>query len=289
LVCRGCFDFEVGLVTCLDFAPKSKEEEAKWRNILNEEKDGEEEKRVPAGRTPFKLDPHYGKRGVVATPIISLMDGCSSTTPRLLTSLRLLERDKGMSSADTFRRLFIPVLLAVMTTTMAYLLIDLPAPQTIPVIPSVYEFSQLVCVARQVGDYRVQVLIEPTEPKAGERFWVTAVISELDGRPASVIAYIVVTDGLRAVNFTRPVRVANGIFRSELLLERPGRYVASIAVSGSNGTYLINVPITVLESFQSLLNSVVVVASVMGAFWGVAVVLSLLLIRGRKVATPQPS
>jgi len=50
----------------------------------------------------------------------------------------------------------------------------------------VYEFSQLVCVARQVGDYRVQILIEPTEPKAGERFWVTAVISELDGRPASV-------------------------------------------------------------------------------------------------------
>jgi hypothetical protein len=153
----------------------------------------------------------------------------------------------------------------------------------------VYEFSQLVCVARQVGDYRVQILIEPTEPKAGERFWVTAVISELDGRPASVNAYIVVTDGLRAVNFTRPVRVANGIFRAELLLERPGRYVASIAVSGSNGTYLVNVPITVLESFQSLLNSVVVVASVMGAFWGVAVVLSLLLIRSRKVATPQPS
>ncbi|MDT7968264.1 MAG: hypothetical protein RQ949_03230 [Candidatus Calditenuis sp.] len=153
----------------------------------------------------------------------------------------------------------------------------------------VYEFSQLVCVARQVGDYRVQILIEPTEPKAGERFWVTAVISELDGRPASVNAYIVVTDGLRAVNFTRPVRVANGIFRAELLLERPGRYVASIAVSGSNGTYLINVPITVLESFQSLLNSVVVVASVMGAFWGVAVVLSLLLVRSRKVATPQPS
>ncbi|MDT7859979.1 MAG: hypothetical protein RRA34_03830 [Candidatus Calditenuis sp.] len=153
----------------------------------------------------------------------------------------------------------------------------------------VYEFSQLVCVARQVGDYRVQILIEPTEPKAGERFWVTAVISELDGRPASVNAYIVVTDGLRAVNFTRPVRVANGIFRAELLLERPGRYVASIAVSGSNGTYLVNVPITVLESFQSLLNSVVVVASVMGAFWGVAVVLSLLLVRSRKVATPQPS
>jgi hypothetical protein len=153
----------------------------------------------------------------------------------------------------------------------------------------VYEFSQLVCVARQVGDYRVQVLIEPTEPKAGERFWVTAVISELDGRPASVIAYIVVTDGLRAVNFTRPVKVANGIFRAELLLDRPGRYVASIAVSGSNGTYLINVPITVLESFQSLLNSIVAVASVMGAFWGVAVVLSLLLIRSRKVATPQSS
>jgi hypothetical protein len=43
LVCRGCFDFEVGLVTCLGFAPKSKEEEAKWRNMLNEEKDGEEE------------------------------------------------------------------------------------------------------------------------------------------------------------------------------------------------------------------------------------------------------
>jgi hypothetical protein len=115
------------------------------------------------------------------------------------------------------------------------------------------------------------------------------VISELDGRPASVIAYIVVTDGLRAVNFTRPVRVANGIFRAELLLERPGRYVASIAVSGSNGTYLLNVPITVLENFQSLLNSVVVVASVMGAFWGVAVVLSLLLVRSRKVAAPQPS
>jgi len=153
----------------------------------------------------------------------------------------------------------------------------------------VYEFSQLVCVARQVGDYRVQILIEPTEPKAGERFWVTAVISELDGRPASVIAYIVVTDGLRAVNFTRPVKVANGIFRAELLLDRPGRYVASIAVSGSNGTYLINVPITVLESFQSLLNSIVAVASVMGAFWGVAVVLSLLLIRSRKVATLQPS
>jgi hypothetical protein len=153
----------------------------------------------------------------------------------------------------------------------------------------VYEFSQLVCVARQVGDYRVQILIEPTEPKAGERFWVTAVISELDGRPASVNAYIVVTDGLRAVNFTRPVRVANGIFRAELLLERPGRYVASIAVSGSNGTYLVNVPITVLESFQSLLNSVVVVASVMGVFWGVAVVLSLLLIRSRKVATLQSS
>ena len=153
----------------------------------------------------------------------------------------------------------------------------------------VYEFSQLVCVARQVGDYRVQILIEPTEPKAGERFWVTAVISELDGRPASVIAYIVVTDGLRAVNFTRPVKVANGIFRAELLLDRPGRYVASIAVSGSNGTYLINVPITVLESFQSLLNSIVAVASVMGAFWGVAVVLSLLLIRSRKVATLQSS
>jgi hypothetical protein len=153
----------------------------------------------------------------------------------------------------------------------------------------VYEFSQLVCVARQVGDYRVQILIEPTEPKAGERFWVTAVISELDGRPASVTAYIVVTDGLRAVNFTRPVRVANGIFRAELLLERPGRYVASIAVSGSNGTYLINVPITVLESFQSLLNSVVVVASVMGAFWGVAVVLSLLLIRSKRTATLQSS
>jgi hypothetical protein len=153
----------------------------------------------------------------------------------------------------------------------------------------VYEFSQLVCVARQVGDYRVQILIEPTEPKAGERFWVTAVISELDGRPASVIAYIVVTDGLRAVNFTKPVKVANGIFRAELLLNRPGRYVASIAVSGSNGTYLINVPITVLESFQSLLNSVVAVASVMGAFWGVAVVLSLLLIRSRKVATLQSS
>jgi hypothetical protein len=153
----------------------------------------------------------------------------------------------------------------------------------------VYEFSQLVCVARQVGDYRVQVLIEPTEPKAGERFWVTAVISELDGRPASVIAYIVVTDGLRAVNFTRPVKVANGIFRAELLLDRPGRYVASIAVSGSNGTYLINVPITVLESFQSLLNSIVAVASVMGAFWGVAVVLSLLLIRSKRTATPQSS
>jgi hypothetical protein len=153
----------------------------------------------------------------------------------------------------------------------------------------VYEFSQLVCVARQVGDYRVQVLIEPTEPKAGERFWVTAVISELDGRPASVIAYIVVTDGLRAVNFTRPVRVANGIFRAELLLDRPGRYVASIAVSGSNGTYLINVPITVLESFQLLLNSVAVVASVMGAFWGVAVVLSLLLIRSKRTATLQSS
>ena len=146
----------------------------------------------------------------------------------------------------------------------------------------VYEFSQLVCVARQVGDYRVQILIEPTEPKAGERFWVTAVISELDGRPASVTAYIVVTDGLRAVNFTRPVRVSNGIFRAELLLERPGRYVASIAVSGSNGTYLVNVPITVFESFQSLLNSIAVVASVMGAFWGVAVGLSLLLIRSRK-------
>jgi hypothetical protein len=153
----------------------------------------------------------------------------------------------------------------------------------------VYEFSQLVCVARQVGDYRVQILIEPTEPKAGERFWVTAVISELDGRPASVIAYIVVTDGLRAVNFTRPVRVANGIFRAELLLERPGRYVASIAVSGSNGTYLVNVPITVLENFQSLLNSVVVVASVMGAFWGAAVVLSLLLIRSKRTATLQSS
>jgi hypothetical protein len=153
----------------------------------------------------------------------------------------------------------------------------------------VYEFSQLVCVARQVGDYRVQILIEPTEPKAGERFWVTAVISELDGRPASVIAYIVVTDGLRAVNFTKPVKVANGIFRAELLLNRPGRYVASIAVSGSNGTYLINVPITVLESFQSLLNSVVAVASVMGAFWGVAVVLSLLLIRSKRTATPQSS
>jgi hypothetical protein len=153
----------------------------------------------------------------------------------------------------------------------------------------VYEFSQLVCVARQVGDYRVQILIEPTEPKAGERFWVTAVISELDGRPASVNAYIVVTDGLRAVNFTRPVRVANGIFRAELLLERPGRYVASIAVSGSNGTYLINVPITVLESFQSLLNSIAVVASVMGAFWGVAVGLSLLLIRSRKPSTLQSS
>jgi hypothetical protein len=153
----------------------------------------------------------------------------------------------------------------------------------------VYEFSQLVCVSRQVGDYRVQILIEPTEPKAGERFWVTAVISELDGRPASVIAYIVVTDGLRAVNFTRPVKVANGIFRAELLLNRPGRYVASIAVSGSNGTYLINVPITVLENFQSLLNSVAVVASVMGAFWGVAVVLSLLLIRSKRTATPQSS
>jgi len=153
----------------------------------------------------------------------------------------------------------------------------------------VYEFSKLVCVARQVGDYRVQILIEPTEPKAGERFWVTAVISELDGRPASVIAYIVVTDGLRAVNFTRPVKVANGIFRAELLLDRPGRYVASIAVSGSNGTYLINVPITVLESFQSLLNSIVAVASVMGAFWGVAVVLSLLLIRSKRTATPQSS
>jgi hypothetical protein len=118
---------------------------------------------------------------------------------------------------------------------------------------------------------------------------VTAVISELDGRPASVIAYIVVTDGLRAVNFTKPVKVANGIFRAELLLNRPGRYVASIAVSGSNGTYLINVPITVLESFQSLLNSVVAVASVMGAFWGVAVVLSLLLIRSKRTATPQSS
>jgi hypothetical protein len=153
----------------------------------------------------------------------------------------------------------------------------------------VYEFSQLVCVARQVGDYRVQILIEPTEPKAGERFWVTAVISELDGRPASVTAYIVVTDGLRVVNFTRPVRVSNGIFRAELLLERPGRYVASIAVSGSNGTYLVNVPITVLESFQSLLNSIAVVASVMGAFWGVAVGLSLLLIRSRKPSTLQSS
>jgi len=153
----------------------------------------------------------------------------------------------------------------------------------------VYEFSQLVCVARQVGDYRVQILIEPTEPKAGERFWVTAVISELDGRPASVTAYIVVTDGLRAVNFTRPVRVSNGIFRAELLLERPGRYVASIAVSGSNGTYLVNVPITVFESFQSLLNSIAVVASVMGAFWGVAVGLSLLLIRSRKPSTLQSS
>ena len=153
----------------------------------------------------------------------------------------------------------------------------------------VYEFSQLVCVARQVGDYRVQILIEPTEPKAGERFWVTAVISELDGRPASVNAYIVVTDGLRAVNFTRPVRVANGIFRAELLLERPGRYVASIAVSGSNGTYLVNVPITVFENFQSLLNSIAVVASVMGAFWGVAVGLSLLLIRSRKPSTLQSS
>jgi hypothetical protein len=153
----------------------------------------------------------------------------------------------------------------------------------------VYEFSQLVCVARQVGDYRVQILIEPTEPKAGERFWVTAVISELDGRPASVTAYIVVTDGLRVVNFTRPVRVSNGIFRAELLLERPGRYVASIAVSGSNGTYLVNVPITVFENFQSLLNSIAVVASVMGAFWGVAVGLSLLLIRSRKPSTLQSS
>jgi hypothetical protein len=38
-----------------------------------------------------------------------------------------------------------------------------------------------------------------------------------------------------------------------------------------------------------LLNSVAVVASVMGAFWGAAVVLSLLLIRSRKVATLQSS
>ncbi len=153
----------------------------------------------------------------------------------------------------------------------------------------VYEFSQLVCVARQVGDYRIQILFEPNEPKAGERFWVVAVISDLDGKPAGVTAYIVVTDGLRVVNFTRPVRVASGIFRAELLLDRPGRYVASIAVSGSNGTYLINVPITVMENFQSLLNSIVAVISIMGAFWGTAVGLSLLLIRSRRVAGPRSS
>ncbi len=153
----------------------------------------------------------------------------------------------------------------------------------------VYEFSQLVCIARQVGDYRVQILLEPTEPKAGERFWVIAVISDLEGRPASVTAYIVVTDGLQVVNFTRPVRVASGVFRAELLLDRPGRYVASIAVSGSNGTYLVNVPITVLENLQSLLNSVFVVASVMGAFWGTAVGLSLLFLRNRRSPAPRSS
>ncbi len=153
----------------------------------------------------------------------------------------------------------------------------------------VYEFSQLVCIARQVGEYRVQVLIEPTEPKAGERFWVTAVISDLEGRPASVTAYVVVTDGLRPVNFTKPVRVANGIFKAELLLERPGRYVAAIAVSGSHGTYLVNVPITVLENLESLLNSIIVVASVIGAFWGTAIGISLLFVRSRRAGSPQSS
>ncbi len=153
----------------------------------------------------------------------------------------------------------------------------------------VYELSQLVCVARQIGEYRVQVLLEPNEPKAGERFWVTAVISDLQGRPASVTAYMVVTDGLNVVNFTRPFRVANGIFRTELLLERPGSYVAAIAVSGSNGTYLINVPITVLEDLQSLLNSIVVTVSVMGAFWGAAVGLSVLFLRNRRSTAPRAS
>ena len=146
----------------------------------------------------------------------------------------------------------------------------------------VYEFSQLVCIARQVGDYRVQVLLEPNEPKAGERFWVTAVISDLQGRPAEVTAYVVVTDGLRPVNFTRPVRVANGIFKAELVLERPGRYVAGIAISGGNGTYLINVPITVLENLQAFLNSVLVTMLVMGAFWGVAVAINLAFLRERR-------
>lgn len=146
----------------------------------------------------------------------------------------------------------------------------------------VYEFSQLVCVARQVGEYRVQVLLEPNEPRAGERFWVTAVISDLQGRPASVTAYIVVTDGLRPVNFTRPVTVANGIFRAELLLDRPGRYVAAIAISGGNGTYLINVPFTVMEGVQALLNSILVTLAVMGVFWGAAVAISLALLRSKR-------
>ncbi|MCS7117561.1 MAG: hypothetical protein NZ957_02070 [Thaumarchaeota archaeon] len=147
---------------------------------------------------------------------------------------------------------------------------------------TVYEFSQLVCVMRQVGDYRLQILLEPTNPTAGSPTMITAVISTLDGKAARVHVALMIATDLLPEAFIKPVEVKNGVFSVEHTFQKPGRYVLGFTVLGENGTYLVNVPVTVMEGSRALLSSLVVFSVVLAVFWGVAALLSFALIRERK-------
>lgn len=146
----------------------------------------------------------------------------------------------------------------------------------------VYEFSQLVCVMRQVGDYMIQVLLEPTNPIAGSPTKITAVISTLDGRAARVHVALLIATELLPEDFIKPVEVRNGVFSVEHAFQRPGRYVLGFIVLGENGTYLVNVPVTVMEGSSAFLSSLLVFSTVLAAFWGVAALLSIALVRERR-------
>lgn len=146
----------------------------------------------------------------------------------------------------------------------------------------VYEFSQLVCVMWQVGDYRLQILLEPNNPTAGSPVRITAVVSTLDGRAARVHVALLIATELLPEAFFKPVEVRNGVFSVEYTFQRPGRYVLGFTVLGENGTYLVNVPVTVMEGSRALFSSLLVFSTVLAAFWGVAALLGLALVRERR-------